>query len=53
MKIEIGEDMIRLLVLDVSGVYSHIVEEQYVSRDMEQEIMNRYSDEKYMVIRTL
>ena len=53
MKIEIDEDMIRLLVLDVSGVYSHIVEEQYVTKDMEQEIRSQYSDEKYRVVRTM
>lgn len=53
MTVEIDKDMIRLLVLDVSGVYSNVVNETYVTKDIEQEIRNQYSDEKYMVVRTM
>lgn len=53
MTVEIDEDVIRLLVLDVSGVYSQLVNEMYVAKDMEQEIKNQYSDEKYMVVKTI
>lgn len=53
MTVEIDKDMIRLLVLDVSGVYSNIVNEMYITNDMEEEIRCQYSDKKYMVVRTM
>lgn len=53
MTVEIDKDMIRLLVLDVSGVYSSVVNETYVTKDEEQEIRSQYTDKKYMVIKTM
>ncbi len=53
MTIEIDKDMLRLLVIDVSGVYSNVVNETYADKEMEQEIKNQYSDKKYMVVRTM
>lgn len=53
MTVEIDKDMIRLLVLDISGVYSNIVNETYVAKEMEQEIRSQYSDKKYMIVKTM
>lgn len=53
MTVEIDKDMIRLLVLDISGVYSNIVNETYATKDMEQEIRNQYLGEKFMVVKTM
>ena len=53
MKIETDEDMIRLLVLDISGVYTQIVNEIYETKDTEEEIRNEYGDEKYRIVRTM
>lgn len=51
---EIDKDVIRLLVLDVSGAYSKIYDEVFVPRSKENEIGNKYNiDNKYIVIRTL
>lgn len=54
MTVKIDKDMIRLLVLDISGTYSKIYDEIFVPKDKEDKIRNKYDENnKYKVIRTL
>lgn len=50
---EIDKDMIRLLVLDVSGVYSKIHDEIYTTFEDESSVKNKYADiSKFLVVKT-
>lgn len=54
MSVEIDEDMIRLLVINISCVYSQIENEMYIDENKELDIRNQYSDtSKYIVVRTM
>lgn len=54
MTVEIDKDMIRLLVLDISGVYSKIHDEIYTTYENELNIRNKYSNtSKFLVVKTM
>jgi len=54
MTVEIDKDMIRLIILDVSGIYSKIHDEVYATFDDELSVRNTYSDtEKYLIVKTM
>lgn len=54
MTVEVPSDIIRLLIIDMSGAYSKIYDEIFVSKDKEDKIINKYDgNNKYKVIRTL
>lgn len=44
MTVEMNKDMIRLLVIDVSGVYSNIHDEMYIPAYKESEVIKSYSN---------
>lgn len=47
MIMEINENLVRVIVLDISGVYSKIHNEGYFDKTTVQEIKNQYSDETH------
>lgn len=54
MTVEIEKDIVRLLVLDISGIYSKIHDEIYVTFEDELSVRNTYSDtEKYLIVKTM
>ena len=54
MTMKINSDIIRLLIVDISGTYSKIYDEVFVSKDKENKIRNKYNENNnYKVIRTL
>ena len=54
MKIEINKDMIRLLVLDVSGIYSKIHDEIYTTLENESGVRNKYSNvDEFQVVKVM
>lgn len=54
MTVEMSKDIIRLLVLDVSGAYSKIHDEIYTTFENELSVRNTYSDTgKYLIVKTM
>lgn len=54
MTMEVKSDIVRLLIVDISGAYSKIYDEVFVSKDKEDKIRNKYNEnDNYKVIRTL
>ena len=42
--------MIRLLILDISGVYTQIYDEMYIEESKLKEIKEKYIDNKFILI---
>lgn len=54
MTVEINKDMVRLLVLDISGTYSKIHDEIYTTFEDELNVINKYSNiNKFLIVRTM
>ena len=47
MNININEDLVRVIILDISGVYTQIHNQGYFSKDSIEEINQQYSDTKH------
>ena len=47
MIMEINENLVRVVILDISGVYSKIHNEGYFDKVTVQEIKNQYSDKTH------
>lgn len=50
MTVEINKDMVRLLIIDTSNIYSSIYDEIYVPEHEEDSIIKKY-ESKYIVVK--
>lgn len=46
MKAEIKENVIQVVILDISGVYAQIHNQGYFDKEQIEEIQNQYNDKK-------
>lgn len=47
MTSEINENLVRVVILDISGIYAQIYNQGYFDRDSIESIQNQYSDIKH------
>ena len=47
MKAEIKENVVRIVILDISGIYVQIHNQGYFDKKQIEEIQNRYSDKQH------
>ena len=47
MKADISEDIVRVIILDVSGIYAQIHNQGYFEEKQVEEIKKQYSDTKH------
>lgn len=47
MNVNINDDLVRVIILDISGIYAQIHNQGYFERDSIDEIKQQYSDIKH------
>lgn len=47
MVIEMKENLVRIVILDISGIYAQIHNQGYFEKETVNEIKQQYSDEKH------
>ena len=53
MKADISEDIVRVIVLDISGIYAQIHNQGYFDKSSIDEIKQQYSDTKHWLVMVL
>ena len=53
MKADISEDIVRVIVLDISGIYAQIHNQGYFDKSSIDEIKQQYSDTKHWRVMVL
>ena len=47
MNVEISKDIVRVIILDISGIYAQIHNEGYFEKQEIEEVFKRYSDTEH------
>lgn len=47
MKAEIKENIVQVIILDISGIYAQIHNQGYFDKEQIEEIKNQYSDKQH------
>ena len=47
MKVEIEENVVQVVILDISGVYAQIHNQGFFDKEQIEEIQNQYSDKEH------
>lgn len=50
MKTTISENLVRIIILDISGIYAQIHNQGYFDRETVEDIKKQYSDERWRVL---
>ena len=53
MNVDISENLVRVIILDVSGIYAQIHNQGYFDKSSIDEIKQQYSDTKHWLVMVL